>query len=52
MQFTLITRNGKVHTFFVRAVAELYQQIYGGELISAAAVTEYPSKVEGYSVDQ
>jgi hypothetical protein len=30
MKFTLITGNGKVLTFFIKAVAETYQQAYGG----------------------
>ena len=30
MQFTLITGKGKVYTFFLRAVAEQWQQAYGG----------------------
>jgi hypothetical protein len=30
MKYTLITRNGKVLTFFVQAVAEQFQQAYGG----------------------
>lgn len=34
MKFTLITRNGKVFTFFVKAVAETFQQAYGGTLIT------------------
>ena len=35
MKYTLITRNGKVLTFFLKAVAETYQQAYGGQLITA-----------------
>jgi hypothetical protein len=30
MQYTLITKTGKVMQFFVKAVAETYQQAYGG----------------------
>jgi len=30
MKYTLITSNGKVLTFFVCAVAEQFQQSYGG----------------------
>ncbi len=30
MQYTLITPKGKVYTFFLQAVAETYQQAYGG----------------------
>ena len=35
MKYTLITRNGKVLTFYLKAVAETYQQAYGGQLITA-----------------
>ena len=36
MKYTLITRRGRVMTFFVRAVAELYLTIEGGTLIDDA----------------
>ena len=34
MQYTLITKTGKVMQFYVKAVAELYQQINGGVVIT------------------
>ena len=34
MNFTLITSTGKVYTFYIQAVAELYQQIHGGVVIT------------------
>lgn len=34
MQYTLISDNGKVYTFYIRAVAETYQQAYGGVVIT------------------
>jgi len=34
MQYTLIMRNGKIMQFYVEAVAELYQTIYGGVVIT------------------
>ncbi len=34
MQYTLITSKGKVYTFFLRAVAEQFQQAYGGVVFS------------------
>jgi hypothetical protein len=34
MKFTLITPTGKVYTFFVQAVAETFQQAYGGTLVT------------------
>lgn len=30
MQYTLITGKGKVYTFYIKAVADTYQQAYGG----------------------
>ena len=34
MQYSLITATGKLYTFFVLAVAETYQQAYGGTLVT------------------
>jgi hypothetical protein len=34
MKYTLITAQGRVYTFFLRAVAETYQQAYGGVIVS------------------
>ena len=34
MKFILITKNGKVFTFNIKACAENFQQAYGGTLIS------------------
>jgi hypothetical protein len=34
MQYTLITAKGRVYTFFVLAVAETYQQAYGGTIVT------------------
>jgi len=35
MKYTLITATGRVYTFYVQALAETYQQAYGGQLITA-----------------
>jgi hypothetical protein len=35
MQYTLITPTGRVMTFFILAVAELYQVINGGTIVTA-----------------
>lgn len=35
MKYTLIAKNGKVMTFFVKAVAELYQTINGGVIVTS-----------------
>lgn len=40
MKFTLITAKGKVYTFFIKAVAETYQQAYGGTLIIGSILTK------------
>jgi len=40
MKFTLITSNGKVLTFFVKAVAETYQQAFGGVVITQQILEE------------
>ena len=34
MQYTLITPRGKIYTFFLRVVAETYQQAYGGVVVT------------------
>lgn len=34
MKYTLITSNGKVLTFFLKAVAEQFQAAYGGVVFS------------------
>ena len=35
MQYTLITKTGKIMQFYVKGVAELYQSLNGGQLITA-----------------
>jgi hypothetical protein len=40
MNFTLITCNGKVFTFYVKAVAETFQQAYGGTLFTDSILTK------------
>jgi hypothetical protein len=34
MQYTLITSQGRVYVFFLQAVAEQFQQAYGGVVFS------------------
>jgi hypothetical protein len=34
MQYTLITKDGKVHRFYIKAVAEVYKKILGGYILS------------------
>ena len=38
MQYTLITKTGRVMTFYIQEVAEMYQSIYGGQLVTAEAL--------------
>jgi hypothetical protein len=40
MKFTLITGNGKVFTFYIKAVAETYQQAYCGTLFTDSILTK------------
>jgi hypothetical protein len=40
MQYTLIAGNGKVYTFFLKSVADLYQQCYGGVVITPQVLAE------------
>ena len=35
MQYTLITKTGTVMQFYIKSVAELYQTINGGQLITS-----------------
>ena len=38
MQYTLITKQGRVYTFFLPAVAQQFQQAYGGVVFSQQIV--------------
>lgn len=40
MKYTLVTGKGKVFTFYIKAVAEMYQQAYGGNIITAEILKE------------
>ena len=40
MQYTLINANGKIRTFFILAVAELYQQIEGGVIVTPGTLEQ------------
>jgi hypothetical protein len=48
MQYTLITAQGKVMQFYVRAVAEMYQAINGGVVFSQQVLEQQ----EKQTVDQ
>ena len=40
MSYTLITKTGKIMQFYVKSVAELYQTINGGQLITNAILVD------------
>lgn len=40
MKYTLIARNGKVFTFFLKVVAEQFQLAYGGAIITNEILTK------------
>tara|TARA_R110000803_G_scaffold154653_3_gene219464 strand:+ start:667 stop:804 length:138 start_codon:yes stop_codon:yes gene_type:complete len=39
MSYTLITKSGKVYTFYVQAAAEQFQQAYGGVVFTQQILT-------------
>lgn len=40
MQYTLITRKGNICRFFLREVAELYQTVYGGVIVTEGILVD------------
>ena len=46
MKYTLITTNGKVLTFYLKAVAEMYQRAYGGQLITADILVDTAAQIQ------
>jgi hypothetical protein len=42
MKYTLITKQGKVYTFYVQALAETYQQAYGGKIVTDEILVDNP----------
>jgi hypothetical protein len=43
MGYTLITRKGRVFTFFLRTVAEQFQQAYGGVVFDQQVLVDTKS---------
>ena len=39
MQYTLITKNGKIMQFYIQSVAETYRSLYGGVIVSEDILT-------------
>jgi hypothetical protein len=46
MQYTLITAAGKVYTFYVQALAEQFQQAYGGQLFTADILVDNTAQIQ------
>ena len=46
MKFTLITSSGKIRTFYVQAVAELYQVLEGGVIVTADTIQTNTQKTQ------
>jgi hypothetical protein len=44
MRYTLITATGKLYTFYVKAVAETYQQAYGGTVFCNDILVDTPAQ--------
>ena len=44
MKYTLITATGKLYTFYVQAVAETYQQAYGGTVFTGDILVDTPAQ--------
>jgi hypothetical protein len=44
MRYTLITKTGRVYTFFIQALAETYQQAYGGTIVTKDILVDNPAQ--------
>jgi homoserine trans-succinylase len=40
MKYTLITRKGKIMCFYLKDMAELYQQLYGGTIVTGSVIEQ------------
>jgi hypothetical protein len=45
MEYTLITKQGKIMQFYVKAVAELYQSLNGGVVITQQILVDVDTEV-------
>lgn len=45
MPYTLITAKGKIYTFYVLAVAEVYQVVEGGQIITSNLLVDIKSQL-------
>ena len=48
MPYTLITKNGRIMQFYIKAVAELYRNLNGGVILTESVLVE----TENYSYPQ
>ena len=46
MSYTLITATGRVYTFYVKTLAEQYQQAYGGHVITADILVDNTAQTQ------
>lgn len=46
MQYTLITKQGTVMQFYVKSVAELYQQLNGGVVLTQQILVDNSTEVQ------
>jgi hypothetical protein len=46
MQYTLITATGRVYTFYVKTLAEQYQQAYGGQVFTADILVDTSAQIQ------
>lgn len=46
MNYTLITKTGKVYTFYVKALAEQFQQAYGGVVITQQILVDEAAQIQ------
>ena len=44
MQYTLITKTGKIMQFYVKSVAELYQSLNGGVVFTQQILVDTPAQ--------
>jgi hypothetical protein len=45
MNYTLITKTGRVYTFYVKALADSYQMAYGGVVITQQILVDETTEV-------
>jgi hypothetical protein len=46
MKYTLITKTGKVYTFYVEALANQFQQAYGGQVFTADILVDTTAQIQ------